>query len=269
MFPGEEDIQQLADEAEAEIGRMLDASAASHHALEARAALWESIRKWMRHPDFLRGTNMLRCTVLNQLVFRQSDPELVGEARAMLRELAATYPPDVNPEMAESLIIDAFECHAENPDDKAGMEFLFSLAEDLATRWATFEAYRLFPWWLAPNAAKYSRGHVTEADCAAWFEERFPHCKGMPVVSIDWSRIASEDDFYDIVSPQCGFPSWHGRNLDALEDSWVTGGIDTNGPPYVFEFRNPGEATPEMRRLLGYVDEIAKDSWRDFCDPFR
>lgn len=269
MIPDDESIQRLADEAEAEIERALDASDTARHSPEARAALWETIRRWMRHPEFLRGTSMLRCTVLNQLVFRQSVPELVGDARAMLRELAATYVPEVNPQMAEDLIVAAFECHAENPDDKAGMEFLFSLAEDPSTRWATFEAYRLFPWWLAPNAAKYSRGHVTEADCAAWFEERFPHCKGMPVVAIDWSRIADYDDLHDLLDPQCGFPGWHGRNLNALHDSWVGGNINTHGPPYVFEFRNPGEASPEMRRVMGYVDEIAKNSWLDFCDPFR
>ncbi len=65
----------------------------------------------------------------------------------------------------------------------------------------------------------------------------------LPTVTIDWSRIKYAGQFYDLVLPQCGSPGWHGRNLNALNDSWVTGGICENGPPFCFRVVNQ-DATP-------------------------
>lgn len=79
-------------------------------------------------------------------------------------------------------------------------------------------------------------------------------------VIVDWSEISSEDDFYDLVLPQCGGPAWHGRNLDALNDSWVTGGIDRGGPPYAFGFLSLELTEPELIRFRDMVLEIARDS---------
>jgi hypothetical protein len=62
-------------------------------------------------------------------------------------------------------------------------------------------------------------------------------------IVVDWSQISSREDFYDVVFQQCGSPPWHGRNLDGLADSWVTGGINQHGPPYAFAFSSL-DATP-------------------------
>ena len=74
-------------------------------------------------------------------------------------------------------------------------------------------------------------------------------------VIVDWSRISGEEDFYDTVLPQCESPAWHGRNLDALADSWITGGINPNGPPYNFGFLSP-ERTPAA--LIPFRDSVLK-----------
>lgn len=79
-------------------------------------------------------------------------------------------------------------------------------------------------------------------------------------VIVDWSQITSEEDFYDCVLSQCGSPSWHGRNLDALSDSWVTGGIDRLGPPYAFEFRNVESTRADLISFRDAVLRISEGS---------
>lgn len=81
-----------------------------------------------------------------------------------------------------------------------------------------------------------------------------------PVVRVDWSSLTDEGDFYDVVLPQCGSPNWHGRNLNALHDSWVGGGIDEKGPPYAFEFVRMEETREELLRVRDEVVEIAQRS---------
>ena len=54
----------------------------------------------------------------------------------------------------------------------------------------------------------------------------------MKQIKIDWKEVASEDDFYDYFLPQVEAPSWHGRNLDALNDSLINGNINGIEPPY-------------------------------------
>lgn len=79
-------------------------------------------------------------------------------------------------------------------------------------------------------------------------------------IIVDWSQIACEDDFYDTIMPQCGSPGWHGRNLDALADCWVTGGIDRNGPPYAFGFFNFESTASHLTTFRDSVLKIADES---------
>lgn len=80
-----------------------------------------------------------------------------------------------------------------------------------------------------------------------------------PVV-VDWATCDTADAFYDLILPQCGSPSWHGRNLDALNDSWVIGGVDANGPPFSFCFLNGHLAAKDLNDFRDAVEEIAKCS---------
>lgn len=81
-----------------------------------------------------------------------------------------------------------------------------------------------------------------------------------PRITLDWAQVRSIEDFHDVVLPQCGSPAWHGRNLDALSDSWITGGIDTNGPPYAFDFQNVDQIRPELSAFAEEVMSIARES---------
>jgi RNAse (barnase) inhibitor barstar len=81
-----------------------------------------------------------------------------------------------------------------------------------------------------------------------------------PLIAVDWSKVSDPESFYDLVFKQCGAPSWHGRNLDALADSWVTGDINDHGPPYAFAFTSL-EATPqELASFRDAVLKIARES---------
>ncbi|BBM04000.1 barstar family protein [Microbulbifer sp. GL-2] len=61
-------------------------------------------------------------------------------------------------------------------------------------------------------------------------------------ITVDWKQIESEDDFYNIFLSQVKAPDWHGRNLDALIDSIVTGDINSIEPPYTIHNLNTGFA---------------------------
>jgi RNAse (barnase) inhibitor barstar len=83
----------------------------------------------------------------------------------------------------------------------------------------------------------------------------------MRKISIDWSTIKSEEDMWDRIITESGSPVWHGRNLDALHDSWVNGDINVDGPPYSFEFTQI-ESTPDaFRKRVEIVMEIARESF--------
>ena len=82
----------------------------------------------------------------------------------------------------------------------------------------------------------------------------------MKTILIDWSVIRDREGFYATVLPQTEAPSWHGHNLDAINDSWVTGGICTSGPPYSFVFRRSEDITPDLREFAETISEIAQDS---------
>ncbi len=79
-------------------------------------------------------------------------------------------------------------------------------------------------------------------------------------ITVDWSLIKSKDDFYNTVLPQMQAPAWHGRNGDALRDSWVTGDISPVGPPFDFRFINFASIKSELKELAEMVFEIAGES---------
>lgn len=85
----------------------------------------------------------------------------------------------------------------------------------------------------------------------------------MTMICIDWSELKDESAFYDLVLPQCGAPSWHGRNLNALNDSWVAGSISEGGPPFNFRISNESRVTPTLVDFASEVREIAQNSIRE------
>ena len=79
-------------------------------------------------------------------------------------------------------------------------------------------------------------------------------------IFVDWSTISNFDDFFDSVFSQTDAPAWHGRNLNAINDSWGTGGICAKGPPFDFIFRNSKRIASDLRDFSKTVIELAEAS---------
>jgi RNAse (barnase) inhibitor barstar len=76
------------------------------------------------------------------------------------------------------------------------------------------------------------------------------------VISLDASEWRSPDDFYSALLPQLGAPAWHGRNLDALDDSLGVGGINNLEPPFRVEVGGADELPEPMRHFLSEVERM-------------
>ena len=80
----------------------------------------------------------------------------------------------------------------------------------------------------------------------------------MHSIRIDWAKILSESEMWDAICREGQEPTWHGRNLDALNDSWVNGGVSESGPPYKFHFLNCNRVAETLTERAGLVMEIAR-----------
>lgn len=78
------------------------------------------------------------------------------------------------------------------------------------------------------------------------------------LVGRDWQ---TEAEFIEAVLASVNAPSWHGRNYNALRDSFVTGSINGIEPPYDFIIRMPPEPTSEVAEAVRYFVERISD-WR-------
>lgn len=81
----------------------------------------------------------------------------------------------------------------------------------------------------------------------------------MKVISLDASAWNSPEDFYSALLPQLGAPAWHGRNLDALNDSLGGGGINVLKPPFRVQVNGAEKPTESMQRLLSKVEQVFAD----------
>jgi RNAse (barnase) inhibitor barstar len=79
-------------------------------------------------------------------------------------------------------------------------------------------------------------------------------------LEIDWGIIKSNDEFYDYILPKLAAPDWHGRNLNALNDSVVTGGIYESGPPFNVKHINCSKSIESIRELQVAVISIFTSS---------
>ncbi len=79
-------------------------------------------------------------------------------------------------------------------------------------------------------------------------------------IFIDWKGITTEEDFYQQLLPQLKAPSWHGHNLDALNDSIVTGNINGVEPPYCIINTGVTDINPALQPFYKNVNDILKSA---------
>jgi RNAse (barnase) inhibitor barstar len=77
----------------------------------------------------------------------------------------------------------------------------------------------------------------------------------MKVISLHASGWRSPGDFYSALLPELGAPAWHGRNLNALQDS-LYGGINSVEPPLRVEVEGAESLPPDLRDFLSQVSSV-------------
>jgi RNAse (barnase) inhibitor barstar len=73
---------------------------------------------------------------------------------------------------------------------------------------------------------------------------------------LDAARWQTSDDFYEAFFRAVGAPSWHGRNLDALNDSIGAGEINEIEVPYRLVVRDLDAAGAEAKAIVSRFKEV-------------
>jgi hypothetical protein len=74
--------------------------------------------------------------------------------------------------------------------------------------------------------------------------------RNVPSLQLDAFNWKNKDDIYESLFAVLGSPSWHGKNFSALNDSIVTGSINTIEVPYRLSIRNLRSANSEVRTFV-------------------
>ncbi|HTW36102.1 MAG TPA: barstar family protein [Rhizomicrobium sp.] len=69
----------------------------------------------------------------------------------------------------------------------------------------------------------------------------------MNFVDLDASQWKTPLDFYEALLAALGAPRWHGRNINALIDSMVYGGICELEPPLIVRVTGTGNLPDDVR----------------------
>jgi len=82
----------------------------------------------------------------------------------------------------------------------------------------------------------------------------------MKKIVLDASAWREPDDFYDSLLPAIGAPAWHGRNLDAIEETiFYDDRINAVQPPYEVQILDADSLDESMRAFLELVHRVFED----------
>ena len=70
----------------------------------------------------------------------------------------------------------------------------------------------------------------------------------------------SPDEFYTAFFDAVGAPPWHGRNLDALWGSIISGGINRVNPPFRIRISGLRQTSAECRQLIDRFAQLIEDA---------
>ena len=83
-------------------------------------------------------------------------------------------------------------------------------------------------------------------------------CKGLPPpdLHLDATHWQTLEDGWDALGDRLAFPSWHGRNANALLDSIEPGQINGVEAPYTLHIRGTSEVCVEVRMFLEMLTDV-------------
>jgi ribonuclease inhibitor len=81
----------------------------------------------------------------------------------------------------------------------------------------------------------------------------------MKDIVLDASAWRDRDDFYDALLPALGAPDWHGRNLDALNDSIGGDDISAVRLPFRIKITNAASVPADLQKYLFKFADLITD----------
>lgn len=84
----------------------------------------------------------------------------------------------------------------------------------------------------------------------------------MKEIHLDSSTWKSPDDFFSALLPEREALHWHGRNLNALNDS-LAGGVNGVEPPFSVIVQHSNNLSGEMDAFLAQVATVFADAGRN------
>ena len=78
----------------------------------------------------------------------------------------------------------------------------------------------------------------------------------VPLLNLNAASWKDGDDVYDAFFDAVRAPDWHGRNLDALNDSISTGGINKIEVPYRLNVNNISKAGLDVRKMTEQFSQL-------------
>jgi RNAse (barnase) inhibitor barstar len=78
-------------------------------------------------------------------------------------------------------------------------------------------------------------------------------------IDLDGSRWRTKADFYDAILPALGAPSWHGRNLDALDDTIRGDDINQVRLPFAIHIRGLAAMGADARATVAQFAQLIAD----------
>lgn len=79
------------------------------------------------------------------------------------------------------------------------------------------------------------------------------------IIRLDAAHWREVDDLYNALLAALGAPQWHGRNLNALEESLADDDINKVRQPFSIEVASADRASPIVRRALDGLADLVRD----------
>lgn len=73
---------------------------------------------------------------------------------------------------------------------------------------------------------------------------------------LDCRSMTDVESFYDGLFQILGSPPWHGKNINALADSIIYGGINDLEPPFIIKITNIPKANHNLYSEIEYISNI-------------
>jgi RNAse (barnase) inhibitor barstar len=86
----------------------------------------------------------------------------------------------------------------------------------------------------------------------------------MHVIELNAENWKTAPEFYDAVLAALGAPKCHGRNLNALVDSMVWGGMNSIEPPYTIRILRADRIPKGVRDEIELAKDAIAQGHRDF-----